>query len=174
MFFKAPYIQAGKKKKKLLQFLQVTTLPTQTTTSTYLKMIQWLNVRAVRAIKASMFEGRTPLPALSLLPLLSLLIPLFPFLSPLSSLIIHPRPRRHPTQAGLRADVQTLSFRLGPHCQLRALLSLQSRVPDLSSDCRPRPAAREDLIKQHSFSSTSVNSNAVTHITVRESGERPG
>lgn len=46
-----------------------------TTTSTYLKMIQWLNVRAVRAIKASMFEGRTPLPALSLLPPLSLLIP---------------------------------------------------------------------------------------------------
>lgn len=29
-----------------------------------------------------------------------------------------------PTLPGLRADVQTLSFRLGPHCQLRALLSL--------------------------------------------------
>lgn len=39
-------------------------------------MIQWLNVRAVCAIKASMFEGRTPLPVLSLLPPLSLLIPL--------------------------------------------------------------------------------------------------
>lgn len=46
----------------------------------------------------------------------------FSFASPLSSLIICTP--THQTQAGLRADVQTLSFRLGPHCQLRALLSL--------------------------------------------------
>ena len=47
--------------------------------------------------------------------------PLSPSSPPPSSFIIHPP---HPSQAGLRADVQTLSFRLGPHCQLRALLSL--------------------------------------------------
>ncbi|KAM3619025.1 uncharacterized protein V6R79_001812 [Siganus canaliculatus] len=48
----------------------------------------------------------------------------------------------------------------------------ESCVPDLSSSCHPGPAAREDLIKQHSFSSTSVNSNTVTQISVRQSGER--
>lgn len=118
-FFKALYIQP---EKHLLKFLQVTTLATQTTTSTYLKMIQWLNVRAVRAIKASMFEGRAPLPALSPLPPLSLLIPLsLNLLSPSSLPLASSSSIPPPTQAGLRADVQTLSFRLGPHCQLRAL-----------------------------------------------------
>lgn len=54
---------------------------------------------------------------------LFLFLSLSPFstLSPLSSLIIHSHP--HQAWAGLRADVQTLSFRLGPHCRLRALLS---------------------------------------------------
>lgn len=52
------------------------------------------------------------------------------------------------------------------------LFLLCLRVPDLSFSCHPRPAATEDLLKQHSFSSTSVNSNAVTQISVREERSR--
>lgn len=94
VFSKAPYIPS-----------RVWSLPTA---STYLKMIQWLNVRAVCAIKASMFEGRTLSP-------------------PSSSVSSYPPPSlgvHISARAGSRADVQTLSFRLRPHCQLRALLSL--------------------------------------------------
>ncbi|MEQ2314870.1 hypothetical protein AMECASPLE_016368 [Ameca splendens] len=87
--------------------------------STYLKMIQWLNVRAVSAIKASVFEGRTPSPP-------SFSVSSCPPPPPFSSHIIQHPLSFAPTQAGLRADLQALSFRLRPHCQLRALLSLVS------------------------------------------------
>lgn len=78
------------------------------------KMIGWLNVRAVVAIKASQFEGRTP----PLLPLLCLLLYLQLSSSSLSCTAPPPWTR---LLWGLH--VQTLSFRLGPHCQLRGLLS---------------------------------------------------
>ena len=63
-----------------------------------------------------------PSPPLSLLIPLTLTLSLLPPSPSAPSSSTLPPP--HPSQAGLRADVQTLSFRLGPHCQLRALLSL--------------------------------------------------
>lgn len=74
---------------------------------------------------ACLKEGHPCLPS----PLcLFLFLSLSPFSLALSS-STNPPPSLHPPpstqlQAGLRADVQTLSFRLGPHCQLRAFLSL--------------------------------------------------
>lgn len=50
-------------------------------------------------------------------------------------------PTPHPGQAGLRANVQTLSFRLGPHCQLRALLSLSGCVSRIFSFCMLSPSS---------------------------------
>lgn len=126
---------------------------------------------------ACLKEGHPCPPSLPPLTPLSLLIPLPPTLPspsspPLAPSSSPPPPLPQPNQAGWRADVQTLSFRLGPHCQLRALLSFVLCVPDLSS-CHPRPAASGDLIERRSFSSTSVNSNAVIQMTFRESGRRP-
>ncbi len=69
---------------------------------------------------ACLKEGHPRLPSPSSPLCLFLFLSPFSFLSPLSSLVIRP----HPAQAGLRADVQTLSLRLGPHCQLRAVPSL--------------------------------------------------
>lgn len=78
---------------------------------------------------ACLKEGHSASPP-PLLPPLSLLIPLSPSLLlhslPLAPIIIYPPstpPPFPPAQGGLRADVQALSFRLGPDCQLRALLS---------------------------------------------------
>lgn len=113
---------------------------------------------------ACLKEGHPPL----LLPL-SLLIPL---VLPLAFTHTHTHTLlTHSARAGLRADVQTLSFRLRPRCQLRALLPLVA-CPGSFFPLSPRPAAREDLIKLRSFSPTSVNFNSVTQVTLGESEER--
>lgn len=73
---------------------------------------------------ACLKEGH-PCPPSSPLPPLSLLIRLSFNLPLLSSLLLAPSSSIPPsTQAGLRVDVQNVSFRLGPHCQLRAILSV--------------------------------------------------
>lgn len=114
-------------------------------------MIQWLNVRAVGAIKASTFEGKRPSPPSS-------------SVSSYSSSPHAPLPHLSPGWfEGWCADL-VIQIKATLSAQGSSLFSL--RVPDLSSHCQPppRPAAREDLIKLHSFSSTSVNSSTVTQI----------
>ena len=72
-------------------------------------------------------------PSLSLIP--------FPF-SPLSYCVMRFHP--HWDRAGCRADARALSLRLGPRCQLRALLSNPSLSPLSPGSCgqrRPYKAA---------------------------------
>lgn len=119
----------------------------------------------------------SPLPPVSHLIPLTRPIPLFPQHPHHPPPLLHSpqlppsSSHSHSVQAGLRGWCADLVI------QIRATLSAQGPSLSLSLSliaCPGSffptvtlpPAAREDLIKQHSFSSTSVNSNAVTQITV--------